>query len=575
MFVKGLMELVSISSIPFLIFYLLSPDKIILFLNENNLDQFSEIVISLDLSSLLILIVVIFSLKNILFLLFNIYEEKFHYKINVKFRLDLLNYYLNLSYLNLIKNNISVIIRNISIEVVHFSSALTSLIKILNDTVMISTFLIFLIYISNLQILLIFLAFFLFSALIFLFLKRKLKDYGGKSVEGRGFYIKNITDIFLMIKDISLNNLEKFFYNLFKKNLEFTEKVDFYSKVIFTSTKLFFETFAVLLLCLLIFLNQGSSTDNDEILAYLSIVSLAMIRMLPLFNSVLSENNKLQFRFESIKILSKILNNLHKKNNINFSKNTNIDNDSSLKYLDKLTINNLNSKILNTNILENINLQILKGSKIALIGSSGSGKTTLLNHISQLYEIPVNTIKSDDKDILPKKKEWQNLVSYMPQENYLINGSIIENIALGIEKNKINYERLDLVIKISFCEEFVEKLANKKNTIIGKDGFNLSGGQMQRICIARSLYKNLEILLMDEPTSALDKVLESKVLNEIFKNFEDKTVIISLHKLELIEKFEYLIILDQKKVFSFCKVADIHKNESVKSFIKNLKFNEK
>ena len=140
MFVKGLLEIVSISSIPFLILFVES--------SKNNffLRKFRflfQTVVSLDLPSVLLIIAFTFILKNILFLLFNIYEENFHYKINVKFRADLLKHYLNLSYLDLIKNNLSTIIRNISIEVVHFSSAITNIIKILNDMVMISTFLIF------------------------------------------------------------------------------------------------------------------------------------------------------------------------------------------------------------------------------------------------------------------------------------------------------------------------------------------------------------------------------------------------------------------------------------------------
>ncbi len=575
MFVKGLLELVSISSIPFLIFYLLTPDKIINFFNQNNLNLFSEIVLNLNLSGVLLLILIIFTLKNILFLLFNIFEEHFHFKINVKFRSDLLKQYLNLNYLDLTKNNISVIIRNISIEVVHFSSALTNIIKILNDTIMISTFLIFLTFISTLQYLLIFFVFAFFSILIFLFLKKKLKYYGERSVEGRGLYIKNLTDIFLIIKDITLNNLEKYFFNLFNKNLKFTEKIDFFSKIVFTSTKLFFETFAVFLLCLLIYLNQGSGNNNEELLAYLSIVSIAIIRMLPLFNSVLTEANKLQFRFGSVKTVSEILNKVSKKQKNNFDKIFSVKDNGSLKFLNSLRINKLNSDILDKKILENINLEILKGSKIALIGSSGSGKTTLLNHISQLYEIPNNTILIDDIDIHSKKKEWQNLVSYMSQENYLINGSIIENIALGVEKDEINTKNLEIAIEISCCNEFLNKLPNGKNTMLGKDGFKLSGGQMQRVCIARSLYKKFEILLMDEPTSSLDKSLETQVLDGIFKHYKNKTIIVSLHKLELIDKFQYLIVLDQNKLFSFCKVDDIDNNKEIKEYLNKLKINEK
>ena len=158
---------------------------------------------------------------------------------------------------------------------------------------------------------------------------------------------------------------------------------------------------------MLIYLNQGSGNNNEELLAYLSIVSIAIIRMLPLFNSVLTEANKLQFRFGSVKTVSEILNKVSKKQKNNFDKIFSVKDNGSLKFLNSLRINKLNSDILDKKILENINLEILKGSKIALIGSSGSGKTTLLNHISQLYEIPNNTILIDDVDI-HSKKEWQN-----------------------------------------------------------------------------------------------------------------------------------------------------------------------
>jgi ATP-binding cassette, subfamily B, bacterial PglK len=575
MFVKGLAELVSISSIPFLILYLLNPNKIVNFFDQNNLDFFSEIVISLNLTDVLVIVVLVFLLKNLFFFIINIYEQNFNYKINVKFRLDILNHYLTLSYLDIIKNNLSLIIRNISIEVVHFSAALTSLIKIANDSIMILIFLVFVFYISNLEFLLVFATFALLSVILFYILKKKLKYYGEQSVKGRGLYLKNITDIFTLIKDITLNNLEYYFFNLFSKNLKSTERIDFFSNIVFSSTKLFFETFAVLLLCLLIYLNLESGSNTDELFAYLSVVSVAVIRMLPLFNTVLSEANKLQFRYGSVKTVNQVLSNPKKIDKDDFIEANNLEKNSQIKFDNKINIKNLNSNLLNKDILKNINLDIAKGSKIALIGTSGSGKTTFLNHVSQLYEPFKNTIISDGMDTFNKKRAWQNLVSYMPQENELINGTLIENIALGIDVDKVNSKCLKNAIKLSCCDEFILKLPQKENTFIGEEGFRLSGGQMQRICIARSLYKNFEILLMDEPTSSLDKKLELEIINNIFQAYKDKTIIISLHKLELIEKFDYLIIFDQKKLYSYTKVADINKNIELLSFIENLKKNEK
>jgi ATP-binding cassette, subfamily B, bacterial PglK len=574
MFIKGLMELVSISSIPFLIMYLLNPDKVVNFLNENNFNYLSEIVIAFNLTNILIVVVLIFFIKNFLFFLINIYEENFHFKINLKFRSDLLKHYLMLNYLDLIKNNISIIIRNISIEANHFSSAITNIVKITHDSIMIFIFLIFLTYVSSIEFILIFISFSVFSILIFLFLKKKLKFYGELSVDSRGLYLKNITDTFSLVKDILLNHLEYYFFNLFNKNLKKAEKIDFFSKVVFSSTKLFFETFAVLLLCLLIYLNLESNNDKEELLAYLSVVSIVIIRMLPLFNTVLSEANKLQFRFGSVKAVYQILNNKSKISKDNFFNTEKIKQNDLLKYSNKLVVKNLNSTILNKEILNNINLEIIKGSKIALLGVSGSGKSTFLNHLCQLYGNSMNIIFSDGMDISLRKREWQNLVSYMPQENNLINGSIIENIALGVEKNKINYENLKHAIKLSCCDEFLDKLTDKENTFLGKDGFKLSGGQVQRICIARSLYKDFEILLMDEPTSSLDKNLELNILDNIFQNYKNKTILISLHKLELINKFDYIIVFDQKKLYSFTKVVDIDSDVKLLSFLENLKKNE-
>lgn len=571
MFVKGALELISISSIPFLILYLLNPLKIVEFLSKNNFDFFSELLNTIELSTILIIVVIIFLVKNFIFLLINIYEENFTFGINVKFRSDLLKHYLMLNYLDLKKDNLPSIIRNISIEVVHFSSALTNIIKISNDSIIILMLLIFVTFVSTLEFILIFSVFALLTLIIFLFLKKKLKKYGELSVKTRGLYIKNITDTFQLIKDILLNNIEKYFLNLFKKNLQLSERVDLYSKIVFSSTKLIFETFAVILLCIIIFVNFESNKNNEELIAYISLITISIIRMLPLFNTVLSEANKLQFRFGSVNTITEIL---LKRKNISknyFLSNQNTSHDKYFSNVENILIKNFTSNISGDEILQNINLEITSGSKIALVGSSGSGKTTFLNHLSQLYEIPKNTLFSKKTDISTVKKEWQKIVSYMPQENNLINGSIVENIALGVEADRINIQNLNKSIQFSCSEEFLNKLPEKQHTILGKDGFTLSGGQMQRLCIARALYKNFEILLMDEPTSSIDKSTEIKILSNIFENYKNKTIFVSLHKLELINLFDYLIVFDKKKLFSFTKVKDINKNDKLMSFLNKLK----
>ena len=149
----------------------------------------------------------------------------------------------------------------------------------------------------------------------------------------------------------------------------------------------------------------------------------------------------------------------------------------------------------------------------------------------------------------------------MPQENILMNDSIVNNIAVGIDDKNIDYEKLQKVIKISCCDKFIEKLPNKDKTVVGYNGFKLSGGQNQRICIARSLYKNFDLLVMDEPTNSLDHDTENQLLENLFTVFKDKTIIIIIHKLDLISKFDKVLLMENGQILKFQNSKDVLEDE--------------
>ena len=572
-FFRSLLELLSISSIPFLIIYLLRPEKIVFFLKNYNLEFLSIFADNLNLQNVLFIIISIFLIKNIIFFFINVFENKIHYQVNIKYRLNLFNYYLDLNYLDLIKTNISLIIRNITIEATHFSSAITNLIKLAQEAIMILVFFIFIIYISDIKAVLIFLTFSVIGGLVFIILKKQLKSKGQIAVEARGKVVNNVYDTFNLIKDILINNLQFYFTKSFYKNLDRSEKIDLFSNIVFSSTKLLFELFGVMLICLLIYLNADQS-NSDELLAYLSVISVTIIRMLPSFNTILSEANKLQFRFGSIDLMHNIL---KKSENSNYNiENTSKIEIKKLDFKNKINIKNLNSKILDEEIIEEISVTIDKGSKIALVGSSGSGKTTFINHLCLLYLTKPNTIFCDEVEISSKSQEWKKIISHMPQENIILNDTILKNIALGFEKSEIDKNKIKKVMDISCCDEFINKLPEKEDTILGKNGLKLSGGQMQRICIARSLYKDFDILFMDEPTNSLDKINEENIINNIISNYKDKTIFVSVHKLELINKFDFVMLLGDKKLLGYYKSNEIHNNDKIFKQLEEIKLkNEK
>ena len=158
-FFKGILELASISSVPFLILYLINPKKIDVFFSKYDLGFSADFLSNLQLETVVFIVIIIFFIKLFFFFLINIYEEKFHYNTNIKFRLDLFRHYLKLPFLDLIKSNIPIILRNITIEANHLSSAITNLVKIVQNTITILIFLIFLIFVSNNKMLIIFFIF--------------------------------------------------------------------------------------------------------------------------------------------------------------------------------------------------------------------------------------------------------------------------------------------------------------------------------------------------------------------------------------------------------------------------------
>lgn len=198
--------------------------------------------------------------------------------------------------------------------------------------------------------------------------------------------------------------------------------------------------------------------------------------------------------------------------------------------------------------LHNLNFEIKKGEKVALVGRSGSGKTTIISLILRLYDPNSGSILVDGVDLKSLVLEdWHNLIAYVQQDGDLLDISIKENILFGT-KGRVSKTEIESVLEKAGIKEFIHNLPHGIDTLVGERGVKLSGGQKQRVCIARALIKDAPILLLDEATSSLDSETESIVNKAIWDMLGDKTGVVIAHRLSTILDADKIIVMDHGQI---------------------------
>ncbi|MEK6936706.1 MAG: ABC transporter ATP-binding protein [Nanoarchaeota archaeon] len=218
--------------------------------------------------------------------------------------------------------------------------------------------------------------------------------------------------------------------------------------------------------------------------------------------------------------------------------------------------------------MENININFTKGQKIAFVGESGSGKSTLLVLLRGLYQVKFVDLYVDNKLQEFGLKHLSEHVTLIPQEPELFNTTIKKNITLGISYPD---KEINKVIKISAFNSVLKRLRKGIYTNIAEKGVNLSGGEKQRLALARGLLavKNSDILLLDEPTSSVDTKNEMLIYKEIFRNYKNKTIISSIHRLHLLKNFDYIYYFDKGKIVAEGQLKEVIKNKKFYKVWKN------
>ena len=388
--------------------------------------------------------------------------------------------------------------------------------------------------------------------LISLLSKKKLSESSKIVNSSQNNVVKGLQNGIGGIRNIILDNTQKFYIKLFKKESFNLARKSAFIQFIGQSPRYIFEALGILLfVVLLIYWNETKSKEEFLIIfPTLAALAIGAQRILPLLNTIYQNFVTIKGTFHQVEEVTNIL------SNYSFSKKENI----KIKKKD-ISFNNLISfKDVSfsydktSNILQDVSFEIKKGSKIGIIGKTGEGKSTFLDLLMGLLEPQKGTIYIDGSKLSKETcSSWQSKVSHVPQRIFLSDDSFLENIAFGKEKEEINKEKVELVSKKSQIHELIIKSEGGYSKNVGEQGISLSGGQIQRIGLARALYKEAELIILDEATNSLDNHTEKLIMEEINNLSEDLTVVIVSHSMETLKNCDVIFEVKNKKVIQIPK----------------------
>jgi ATP-binding cassette subfamily C protein len=279
----------------------------------------------------------------------------------------------------------------------------------------------------------------------------------------------------------------------------------------------------------------------------LGLFGFAALRLMPSANSISTSLINIRFNRHAISLLYADLVALKE------TRQTKSSTDPVLKkdgYFRDLTFRDVQFTYQKTKCpaLKQVTFNIRAGESIGLIGPSGSGKTTMVDVVLGLVEPQKGEIYYNGKDLIESLDEWRAQVAYLPQQVFLIDNSLRNNIALGMEDEEIDDVQLHEAIRQARLTELAEQLPDGVETILGERGIRLSGGQRQRVALARAFYHGRSVLVMDEATSALDNETEQEIVEEIRHFKGKKTMIVIAHRLTTVQHCDRIYRLENGEI---------------------------
>lgn len=287
---------------------------------------------------------------------------------------------------------------------------------------------------------------------------------------------------------------------------------------------------------------MGNTSNANELITQLSAIAAGAFRILPALGAITSGINTITMSTSQLGACYETIQQVKKLEEQEYQRREEKNKYSDVTFQREIELQNVSFKYpeVETKVLENVNLTIRKGESIAFIGPSGAGKTTVSDIILALLKPTEGRILMDGIDVEDLGGQWNRIIGYVPQATFIIDDTIRHNIAFGEDKHDIDDEQIWQSLKIAQLDDFVENLPKGLDTMVGERGVRFSGGQRQRLAIARALYRNPDILVLDEATAALDNDTETEVMKAIEALQGYKTLIIVAHRLTTVKNCDII-----------------------------------
>lgn len=520
--------------------------------NEILLNSIFKIDYNFNYVEILFCIVIFFTLKNIFLIIYNYSQAKFAGKLFFIQSKDLFLNFSSRSYLSKIQKKPEELIRKISSDSISAIDYLFVIFNLIKEFMLLIGIVVLLFLSNNHPVLIIFFIFSIIGIIFFRIFKNFLKKISNKFIDGQTKIISILNQTFGSLKENFIYKNHAYLEKRFDKLLYDVRNFYFYRAFIISLPRITFEITALIAIIIAAFFMFNNSSVEKEIINKISLLAVISIRLIPSFNTITTNLSMIKIYQNFFNIVQKDL----QSNKFRISsKDKNLINLKSTKP----TLINFEKEIKYSNVnfaypgskkklFNNAKITITKKNIIGIYGASGSGKTTLIDYLIGLLDLPKNKININGK-LITNKFEFENeLIGYVPQDSFLLNDTIKNNIIFNRKQKKIKDSQIKLAIQLARINNFVNELPKKENTIIGHDGIFLSGGQKQRIVIARAILLKPKLLILDEATNALDKNTEKEIIEDISRIKKKMSILLITHDNDLIKKCDVVFGIKNRKI---------------------------
>lgn len=553
-FIGGLLETLGVSAMIPVVQALLAPDELMGYIDripvvKNLCDALSITTVKQVTMALLYGMMAIYVIKNLYILLLTYMQNTFITKNRNRMISRVMAEFLNRPYEKYLGADIPTVFRITDSDIPQTFSLILAMLQLASEAVV--TCLIFMVLLLNdpgmtLFIIAVFGLLTLFIVKVF---KPRLNRIGARNQAIQSRIAKWRIQATYGLKDVKVLNREEFYVRNYYETGKVGAEVARNYAVLNNMPRLLIETVFIVSVLgfLVVYINGGG--DITAMVTTISAFAIAAVRVLPSVNRINTYITEIAYTQPSLDF---VYDNLQEgmKTDAMLAERKAYSQVEKLKLDHQIELDHISFHYPDSdkNIFEDAHMIVPKGRSVGIIGTSGAGKSTIVDILLGLLHAQTGMITCDGVDIFKNYESWLAQIGYIPQSIYLIDESIRDNIAFGIDADKIDEKRIWEVLEEAQLKEFVEELPEGLDTTIGDRGVRLSGGQRQRIGIARALYNDPEILVFDEATSALDNDTEAAVMEAVNSFHGRKTMIIIAHRLNTIEKCDMIYKVENMKL---------------------------